>query len=91
MARAPHSKTQAEQPVDVAGAERVSAAVTRIFYDKGFGFVQPDGQDAEAFMHKSAFESRGAFDRLKPGGRVTCVIQSTSKGLRAIDVQVVGG
>jgi CspA family cold shock protein len=36
---------------------------------KGFGFIQPDGGGADAFVHISAVE-RAGFDNLREGERV---------------------
>ncbi len=54
---------------------------------KGYGFIQPDGQEKDVFVHFSAIIGEG-YRNLHQGQRVEFVIESTDKGPQA--VQVVG-
>ncbi len=54
---------------------------------KGYGFIQPDGQDKDVFVHFSAIVGEG-YRNLREGQRVEFGIESTEKGPQA--VQVVG-
>lgn len=54
---------------------------------KGYGFIQPDGQEKDVFVHYSAIVGDG-YRNLHQGQRVEFAIESTDKGPQAI--QVVG-
>jgi len=60
--------------------------VTRLFPDKGYGFIEaPDGQ--EIYFHRNAVVDTG-FEKLKPGDVVSYVAQEGEKGLQASTVHV---
>ena len=61
--------------------------VKRLLSDKGFGFIV--GPNGDVFMHRSNMDP-DVFDTLEIGEQVTYVEQASAKGLRAVDVQVVG-
>ncbi len=52
---------------------------------KGFGFIQPDGGDADAFAHFSAIQMEG-FKTLKEGQRVNFELTQGAKGLMAANI-----
>ena len=54
---------------------------------KGYGFINPDGQEDDVFVHFSAIEGDG-YRNLNKGQRVEFSIEDTDKGPQAI--QVVG-
>ena len=54
---------------------------------KGYGFIQPDGQEKDVFVHFSAIIGEG-YRNLNEGQRVEFTVEDTSKGPQA--VQVVG-
>ena len=54
---------------------------------KGFGFIQPDGQAEQVFVHASAVTTAG---RLAQGQRVTFDVTVSPKGPRASNVIVAG-
>ncbi|HHY56016.1 MAG TPA: DUF1294 domain-containing protein [Chloroflexi bacterium] len=54
---------------------------------KGFGFIQPDGQAEQVFVHASAVTTTG---RLAQGQRVTFDVTPSPKGPRASNVLVAG-
>jgi cold shock protein len=55
--------------------------------DKGFGFITPDDQSSDLFVHHSAIAGEG-YRSLNEGARVTYDAEADAKGPRAINVQV---
>jgi CspA family cold shock protein len=53
---------------------------------KGYGFIQPDGQEKDVFVHFSAIRGEG-YRNLTEGQRVEFTIEDTSKGPQAVDVE----
>lgn len=53
--------------------------------EKGFGFIEIEGSDDDAFVHYSDIEMDG-FATLKEGERVTYELTETEKGPKAVDV-----
>ena len=58
--------------------------------EKGFGFIEIEGSEEDAFVHYSDIEMDG-FATLKEGQRVSYELQHSEKGPKAVDVQPVGG
>jgi CspA family cold shock protein len=54
--------------------------------DKGFGFITPDDQSSDLFVHHSAIAGDG-YRSLSEGARVTYDAEADAKGPRAINVQ----
>jgi len=52
---------------------------------KGYGFVKPDGQDEDVFVHFSAIDMDG-YKTLKEGQKVEFEISKGPKGLHAAHV-----
>jgi CspA family cold shock protein len=52
---------------------------------KGYGFVRPDGQEEDVFVHYSAIRGEG-YRNLNEGQRVEFTMEDTSKGPQAVDV-----
>lgn len=65
----------------------MQGTVVKFDTEKGFGFIQPDGQAEQVFVHASAVTAAG---RLPPGQRVTFDVTASPKGLRASNVVVAG-
>lgn len=58
--------------------------------EKGFGFIEIEGSEEDAFVHYSDIQMDG-FATLKEGQRVSYELQHSEKGPKAVDVQAVGG
>lgn len=65
----------------------MQGVVVKFDAKKGFGFIQPDGQTEQVFVHANAVTTAG---RLTPGQRVTFDVTASPKGLRASNVVVAG-
>jgi len=52
---------------------------------KGYGFIRPDEQEEDVFVHYSAIDGEG-YRNLSKGQRVEFVIEGTPKGPQAIEV-----
>jgi CspA family cold shock protein len=53
--------------------------------NKGFGFIEVDGQDKDVFIHHSAISMQG-FRTLQEGQRVSFDIEQGQKGPAAVNV-----
>jgi cold shock protein len=53
--------------------------------NKGFGFIEVDGQDKDVFIHHSAISMQG-FRTLQEGQRVSFDIEAGPKGPSAVNV-----
>jgi len=67
--------------------ERIQGTVRWFSRVKGYGFIQPDGQEKDVFVHFSAIQGEG-YRNLDEGQRVEFAVEDTGKGPQA--VQVVG-
>jgi cold shock protein len=56
--------------------------------NKGFGFIEVDGQDKDVFVHHSAIEMQG-FRTLTEGQRVSFDIEQGKKGPAAVNVKAI--
>ena len=52
---------------------------------KGYGFIRPDGQEEDIFVHYSVIRGEG-YRNLNRGQRVEFAIEDTPKGPQAVDV-----
>ncbi len=57
---------------------------------KGYGFIAPDDQGEDLFVHYSAIEGTG-YRNLADGQRVEYSVQHSPKGLQAVNVVSLGG
>jgi len=56
---------------------------------KGFGFVRPDEQEEDVFVHYSSIRGDG-YRNLDEGQRVEFTMEDTPKGPQAVDVVSLG-
>jgi cold shock protein len=56
--------------------------------NKGFGFIEVDGQDKDVFIHHSAISMQG-FRTLQEGQRVSFDIEQGQKGPSAVNVKAL--
>jgi len=56
--------------------------------DKGFGFITPDDNSRDLFVHQSAIASEG-FRSLAEGAKVSFETEEGDKGPRAVNVQAL--
>jgi len=52
---------------------------------KGYGFVRPDGQEEDVFVHYSAIRGEG-YRNLSEGQRVEFTMEDSPKGPQAVDI-----
>jgi CspA family cold shock protein len=56
--------------------------------NKGYGFIEVDGQDKDVFIHHSAITMQG-FRTLQEGQRVSFDIEQGKKGPAAVNVKAL--
>ena len=56
--------------------------------DKGFGFITPDDQSTDLFVHQSAILGEG-YRSLAEGAKVAYEVEAGDKGPRAVNVQSI--
>jgi len=71
----------------MAEQQRIQGTVRWFSRVKGYGFIQPDGQEKDVFVHFSAIQGEG-YRNLDEGQRVEFAVEDTDKGPQA--VQVIG-
>ena len=57
---------------------------------KGYGFILPEGGNADVFVHYSAIKTENEFKSLKEGMSVSFDLAEGKKGLQALNVTVNG-
>jgi CspA family cold shock protein len=66
-------------------SDRIAGTVKWFNGSKGFGFITPDDEADDVFVHYSAIEGSG-YRNLDEGERVEFTIEETPKGLQAANV-----
>ena len=69
-------------------ADRVTGTVKWFNGAKGYGFIAPDDQSEDVFVHYSSIAGDG-FRNLDEGERVEFTIEQGDKGLQATNVMAV--
>ncbi len=70
----------------MAERERIQGTVRWFSRVKGYGFIQPDGQEKDVFVHFSAIKGEG-YRNLNEGQRVLFSVEDTDKGPQAVEVE----
>lgn len=55
--------------------------------EKGYGFIQGDGDGRDVFVHRTAVDGLGFNDVLEEGELVEYTLRTTPKGPQAVDVE----
>jgi cold shock protein len=64
---------------------RISGTVQWFSRVKGYGFIRPDGQEEDVFVHYSVIQGEG-YRNLNKGQRVELTVEDSPKGPQAVDV-----
>ncbi|MFV1857719.1 MAG: cold-shock protein, partial [Anaerolineales bacterium] len=70
-------------------AERMSGTVKWFSRVKGYGFIAPDDEETEIFVHFTGIEGEG-YRNLEKGEKVSFVVEDTEKGPQAVQVRAEG-
>jgi cold shock protein len=82
-------QSRRSQHVINAGGNAVATGTVKWFSDeKGFGFITPDDQSKDRFVHQSAILG-GGYRSLAEGAKVSYEVEAGEKGPRAVNVQPV--
>ena len=73
---------------DGGGNSMATGSVKWFSDEKGFGFITPDDQSKDLFVHHSAIVS-GGYRSLAEGAKVSYDVEAGEKGPRATNVQLV--
>jgi len=60
--------------------------VKRWLIDRGYGFIEPDNEGEDIFVHQSDVKE---VDELAEGQKVEFEVQKTEKGPRAVNVKLI--
>jgi CspA family cold shock protein len=72
-----------------AGGNTMAAGTVKWFSDdKGFGFITPDDQSKDLFVHHTGIVGDG-YRSLAEGARVSYDAEAGDKGPKAVNVQLV--
>jgi CspA family cold shock protein len=73
---------------DAGGSTMATGTVKWFSDEKGFGFITPDDQSKDLFVHHSAIVG-GGYRSLAEGAKVSYETEAGEKGPRAVNVQLV--
>lgn len=95
----PTSAPRMPQPDGHAAADQNNTAEKGVTMDgtvkwykpeKGFGFIIPEDQAKDVFIHKACLERHGLMG-LEPGQRVRMQVRAVAKGREVIDFELMDG
>jgi CspA family cold shock protein len=69
---------------------RASGTVQWFSRVKGYGFIRPDGQEEDVFVHYSSIVGEG-YRNLRRGQKVEFTMEDSDKGPQAVDVTEIAG
>jgi CspA family cold shock protein len=75
------------RPAPTGPEEEMVGTVKWFKPDKGFGFVTPDDNDKDVFVHRSVLQ-RAGLAHLETGQRVKMKVQTASKGREATEIEI---
>lgn len=88
----PKSGSLVPSPDAPPGVHTDATAMTGIIKwykpDKGFGFIIPEDQGKDVFVHKACLDALG-LSTLEPGQSVRMRVRTVSKGREALDIQLI--
>jgi CspA family cold shock protein len=70
----------------MAERPRIQGTVRWFSRVKGYGFILPDSQEKDVFVHFSAIKGEG-YRNLNEGQRVLFSVEDTEKGPQAVEVE----
>ena len=69
-------------------SDRINGTVKWFNGEKGYGFIAPDDESDDVFVHHTAIQGEG-FRNLDEGERVEFIVEQGPKGLQATSVTKV--
>jgi CspA family cold shock protein len=87
LAVVPSGALRVSQHNTPEGSKMASGTVKWFSDDKGFGFITPDDEGKDLFVHHSAIQGSG-FKSLAEGAKVTYDAEQGPKGPAAANVQL---
>lgn len=88
QAEAPTIST--DRPTPSGPTEKMQGTVKWFRPEKGFGFISPDDEGKDIFVHKTVVGRLG-LESLETGQRVSMNVHVADKGREAVDVQLIEG
>jgi len=77
--------SEAESPQGAVGSVRVRGTVKWFNVVKGYGFLTPEDNSADVFLHLTVLRLAG-YERLPPGASVECEAVHGAKGMQVLRV-----
>ena len=68
--------------------DRLTGTVKWFSRVKGYGFITPEGQEKEIFVHFTGIEGEG-YRNLEQGEQVSFLVEETEKGPQAVQVRLI--
>ena len=71
-------------------SDRIQGTVKWFNNTKGYGFIAPDGEEKDVFVHFSALEGQSGYKSLEENDRVEFAVEQGDRGPQAVKVTKVG-
>lgn len=88
LGQAPVEAPTEERPAPTGPVEEMMGTVKWYRPEKGFGFISPDDEGKDVFVHKTIVGRLG-LTSLETGQRVSMSVHMADKGREAVDVKLV--